>query len=93
MLRAQIKTTESEMAAVASRPPFYSLYLAIFLLAFHSALPLYITSSFLSAYFSEAIVGFLYAGASFLTLLALTRLSRVLNRFGNRRTAVFFVFL
>ncbi|MBI3020160.1 MAG: MFS transporter [Parcubacteria group bacterium] len=81
------KTTEH------NKPPFYALYIGIFLLAFHSALPLYITSSFLSTYFSDTTVGFLYAGASLLTLIILTRLSRILNRFGNRRTALFFVFL
>ncbi len=73
-------------------PPFYALYLAIFLLAFHSALPLYINSSFLSTYFPGASIGFLYAGASLLTLIILTRLSRILNRFGNWHTALFFIF-
>src|SRR3989344_3169272 len=88
MLRANTKTTNLEVTAGPSRPPFYSLYLAI-----HSALPLYISSSFLSTYVPDATVGFLYAGASLLTLFILTRLPRVLNRFGNRRTALFFVFL
>lgn len=75
------------------RPPFYALYLAIFLLAFHSALPLYINSSFLSTFFPEKVVGFLYAFSSLLTLVILSRLPGVLNRFGNWRTILFFVFL
>ncbi|MBI1999010.1 MAG: MFS transporter [Parcubacteria group bacterium] len=76
-----------------SAPPFYSLYLAIFLLAFHSALPLYINSSFLSTFFSGKLVGFLYAASSLLTLIILSRLPSILNRFGNWRTILFFVFL
>lgn len=78
---------------IPSRPPFYALYLAIFLLAFHSALPLYVNSSFLSTFFSGKLVGFLYAGSSLLTLAILTRLPSVLNRFGNWRTILFFTFL
>jgi len=69
------------------------VYLASFLFSFHLALPLYINSSFLAHFFSEKLIGIIYAGGSLLTLFALSEYPRVLNKFGNYKAIVSLFFL
>ncbi|MDB9944410.1 hypothetical protein OAD26_00215, partial [bacterium] len=62
---------------------FGALYTAITLLSFHWVVVVYINSSFLSQYISDAAIGLLYTISSALTILVFLFISRVLSRAGN----------
>jgi MFS family permease len=66
----------------------YSLYALGFLFSVYAALPAYISSSYLSKYISESLVGIVFAAGSILTILAFISMSSLLRRFGNYRTAI-----
>jgi MFS family permease len=53
-------------------------------------LVLYINSSFLELSVGEKIVGLVFTIAALLSILVLLEMPRILNRFGNYKTAIFF---
>ncbi|MFA5934493.1 MAG: MFS transporter [Candidatus Paceibacterota bacterium] len=72
----------------------FVLYVVGFIFALRSALPSYINSSFLSGISSEKMVGIIYTLCSVLTLFIFVFvLSKLLNKIGNYRTILFFLFL
>lgn len=60
------------------------MYVLSFLFSLHIALSAYINSTFLMKIISEKYVGILFAIASFVTLLLLSKSSNILKHFGNR---------
>ena len=85
--------TKTEEIVAFKRPPFYALYLAIFLFSLTFALPLYINSSFLATLVSEKLIGFLYAAEAAFSFLLLLQFPRILQKLGNWRAALLFVAL
>jgi MFS family permease len=74
-----------------SKHPLNFLYLLSFIFSIQYSLVLYINSSFLESIASERTVTILYAVASFLSIITLLLLPRVLSRFGNYRASVFII--
>ena len=68
-------------------------YLATFFYALHFAITLYIESSYLSAFFSEKIVGLIYIIASVLSIWAVVKLPKVLLIYGNYKSSLVLIFL
>ncbi len=66
------------------------IYIVGILFALAMALTSYINSSYLESYFSEAGVGVIYMSVSIATIIALLFADRILTRFGNRRTSLYF---
>lgn len=60
-------------------------YLIGFLYTLHTTLPVYINSSFLSQFTTEAFVGIIYTLSSLATILTFITAPRLLRRFGNYR--------
>ncbi len=60
-----------------------ALYLIAFLFNLHSAIPTYVTSTFLAQFTGNAMVGIVYTAASILALIAFACILRILRRFGN----------
>ncbi len=69
----------------------------IFLIGFLFAIPLaltsYINSSFLATYLGEYYVGIVYVIASVIAIICLLEMPRILTRFGNSSTILFFTML
>lgn len=73
---------------------FYVLNILGFLFSMALALPLYVNSTFITEHltriFGDAVadkaVGIIYVASSFVTLIALLLVPRLLNRFGNYKT-------
>ena len=61
------------------------MYVLSFIFTLHIALSAYINSTFLSNIISEDYVGILYALASIVTLVLLSKSTNILKFFGNRR--------
>ena len=61
------------------------MYILSFLFTLHIALSAYINSTFLIRIISEKYVGILFAIASFVTLVFLSRSVNILKHFGNRK--------
>lgn len=64
------------------------IYLAGFLFALPIALVSYINSSFLEAYAGKNYVGMIYIAASFITILCILSMPRIMTRLGNRSTII-----
>jgi len=62
---------------------FNALYGAIVILGLHWALVVYINSSYLGQFISDAAIGVLYTTSSAITILAFLFISRVLQKAGN----------
>jgi MFS family permease len=69
------------------------IYLAGFLFAFPLALTSYISSSFLSGYINESYVGIIYIVASVITIWGMAEMPKVLTRWGDRKTTLYFSIL
>lgn len=69
---------------------FKALYTLAFLLALHSALPAYINSAFITSIISEQFVGTIFTLGSLLAIVTFIQMPRVLTRFGNYKTVLFF---
>ncbi len=72
---------------------FSFIYLSVFLLSLHFAFVVYINSSFLSTFFSERMVGVLFALGALLNISILLNISNILRRFGNFRTMLYFLLI
>ncbi len=66
----------------------YVLFLISFFFATHAYLPLYINSTFLAEFVSENGAGIIFSIGSFLSILGLIFIPKVLRRFGNFKTTV-----
>ncbi len=66
----------------------YVLFLVSFFFASHAYLPLYINSTFLAEFVSENGAGIVFSLGSFLSILGLLFIPKVLRRFGNLKTTV-----
>lgn len=69
------------------------IYLAGFLFSMPVALTSYINSSVLSVYISEYYLGIVYIIASFLTIMGMLKMPKILTRLGNRATILLFSLL
>jgi MFS family permease len=66
------------------------VYLAGFLFSIPLALTSYINSSFLESYISEYYIGLIYIIASAITIWALAKTPKLLNKTGNRKACLYF---
>ncbi len=73
--------------------PLYAICLLGFIFTMHLALPVYISSTFLSGFANESVVGLIYTLSSILTILGLVYFSQILRKIGNYRTALTFIIL
>jgi len=76
------------------------LYAMVFLTAFHIASSLYIESSFVNSAVKQlsinkigTLVGLVYATASFITLITLIHIPKILRKIGNFRISIYVVFI
>jgi len=69
------------------------IFLAGFLFAIPLALTSYINSSFLATYLGEYYVGIVYVVASIIAIICLLEMPRILTRFGNSSSILFFTML
>jgi len=69
------------------------IFATTFIFAVHTALPLYVNSSFLSKLVSENNIGLVYTVASLITIIAVWKLPVLLARFGNYATTIVFSIL
>ena len=81
------------ISRLARKSSIFWVYLVGFLIAFHTALPTYINSSFLSQYIKEDIVGLIYVAGSILTIILFLIFPKLLKRYGNYKTALFLIIL
>ncbi len=63
----------------------FVIYLLGFLFTLHATLPVYINSTFLSHFTTEAYVGILYVISSIITITVFIAIPKILRRFGNYR--------
>lgn len=66
------------------------IYLAGFLFSIPIALTSYVNSSFLENYIGKNYIGIIYIIASIITIFWMLEMPRMLTRFGNRKTIMFF---
>jgi MFS family permease len=71
----------------------YSILVIGFIYTLHLVLPVYVNSSFLSAFTDERTVGILYTIGSIVTILGLFSIEKILERFGNYRTSIALVLI
>ncbi len=81
------------MKNLFKKQTLFSVYLMGFLIAFHTALPTYINSSFLNTFIPENIVGVIYMIASAFALFCFLVMPFILREFGNYKTAIFLITL
>ena len=67
----------------------FKLYILSFILAFTSAIPAYVNSSFLKSLVGEQAIGMFYAIGSVLTLFVLVSIPKLLKRYGNYKVILF----
>lgn len=70
-------------------PKVRLIFLIGFLFAISNAVLAYLESSFLTQYIPEKLVGLLFSAAYLLSLLLIFNFPRLIDRFGNFKTAVF----
>lgn len=66
----------------------FSIYLLGFLFAFHTALPTYVSSTFLNSFVTENFVGVIYIVANIFALFCFLIMPLILKKFGNYNTAI-----
>jgi MFS family permease len=71
----------------------FLVYLLGFFFAFHTALPTYINSSFISNFIPKDSVGVIYIIGSILTIISFFLMPFVLRKFGNYKTSLFLIIL
>lgn len=89
----QPQKTEKVSGVLLHRPPFYALYLALFLFSLTIALPLYVNSSFLATFVPEKLIGFLYAAEAAFSFFVIFHFPRILRKLGNWRAVLLLVVL
>lgn len=68
-----------------------AIFFSNIFISFHYALIVYVNSTFLSGYFSEVQVSSLYIIGSILNTFLLLNISKILNKIGNYKTALYMV--
>ncbi len=66
-----------------------AVFFSHILLSFHYYLVIYVNSSFLDKFFSENQISTLYIIGSVINILLLLNISKILNKIGNYKTAIF----
>lgn len=69
------------------------IFITMFLFGLHSALPSYITSSFISGLTGEELVGIVYSFGAFATIISFILIPKFLRRFGNFKVATSIILL
>ncbi|MBU4480288.1 MFS transporter [Patescibacteria group bacterium] len=69
------------------------IYLIGFFFALNTAIPAYVSSSFLNQFAPEKVVGIFYTVASLLTLILLLLMPGILRKIGNYKTTLFLLSL
>lgn len=67
-----------------------AIYLSAFFISLHFSIALYINSSFLSGHFDERSIGLIYALGALGTIATLSYLPKMLQRYGNYPSTLFF---
>ncbi|MFA6393044.1 MAG: MFS transporter [Candidatus Paceibacterota bacterium] len=67
------------------------MYVLSFIFTLHISISAYVSSIFLTGIMKESFIGILYALASLLTLILLTKSSNILKNLGNRRLTLLFL--
>lgn len=67
-----------------------AIYLSAFFLSLHFAVTLYVDSSFLSGHFTARSIGLIYTLGSLFTIATLSFIPKILRRFGNYSSTLFF---
>jgi MFS family permease len=80
------------IAAFRQNKTLGALFYSNIFLSFHYALVVYVNSSFLDNYFSVTQISSLYIIGSILNALLLLNISKVLNKIGNYKTTIYFLF-
>lgn len=70
-----------------------AVFFSHILLSFHYYLVIYVNSSFLDKFFSENQISTLYIIGSVINILLLLNISKILNKIGNYKTAIFAVII
>ncbi len=78
-----------DIKPILRKSSLLSLYVLGFIISFRFAIPSYITSSFFSAIIGEKTVGYVFAGASVVSLVTFLLMPKILKRYGNYKTAIF----
>ncbi len=73
--------------------PLLTIYIVSFFFTLHAALPVYVSSSFLSTLISEKYIGLVYAGAALLTIIALILIPKLLRLVGDYFATLLFIIL
>ncbi len=76
-----------------SLSPLLTIYLVSFFFTLHAAIPVYVNSTFLTTLISENYIGLIYGVASFLTILALIVVPKLLRFMGDYFTTILFIVL
>ncbi len=76
------------MQYMVRNKPLLWMYASIILFTFHTAIPIFINSTFLTTRFGEEMTSLLYSAGSFLTIVLLLLMTRLLRRFGNYKTTL-----
>ena len=66
----------------------YTVYVIGFLFSLQAAIPAYVSSTFLSTFSDEKMVGLIFSVSAFITILAFFVVPTFLRRFGNYKTAI-----
>ena len=66
----------------------YTILVIGFIYTLHLVLPVYVNSSFLGTFTDEQTIGILYIIGSSVTIAGLFTIGKILERFGNYRTAL-----
>lgn len=69
----------------------FAILLLGFIFTFHTALPVYVSSNFLSTFASTKTVGLIYSIASLMAIIVLLQFPRLLRRFGNYETLLLLI--
>lgn len=83
-----LKPTHSRLVHRPAESRLIPLYAVILLLIFHSTITVYINSSYLNQFISEAAVGTIYLTGSAVGLVLFLLISRVLHRVGNFKLTI-----
>lgn len=70
-----------------------AIYLSAFFLSLHFAVTLYVDSSFLAEHFNARSIGLIYTLGSLFTIATLSFIPRILRRFGNYASTLFFALI
>lgn len=80
-----LKPTHSRIMSERAKPHLIPLYAVMLLLFFHANITVYVNSSYLTEFISEAAVGVIYMAGAAISVIWFLFISQVLHRVGNYR--------